>query len=358
MRSHWIAVFLLLALTGCFTQQDAPETAMPEYRPEYQPSQVAGGAFEGPIRHFTQGMEGDVLGCDEAPLGDMLVFSCNNNQRQPKLYTISIKAGVPQRPQQITFGQWPDVDPAFLPTLTPGKYKIAFASRIEDNFDIYMKSFTGNAGLIQVTASKADERHPSFSPNSPYLAFCRLDGRGTWHIWKKNLETQRETLLGPGMNPAWSPTGERIAFQLPVGRERSLYSVWTMNVDGGERTQVVAYTDRRFGATHPDWSTTGRYLVYSKIARVTSPPGEGAPPTGVLCAIELATGMTLKLTTLKESLDTMPCWGLDDSIYFSSTRLTGRFNLISRTFKGGHFQPPKAPRNTMQDRSQLSERDL
>ena len=93
------------------------------------------------------------------------------------------------------------------------------------------------------------------------MAFCRLDRDGVWKIWTKDLSTQQETLLGPGKNPEWSPTGSRIVFQLPAGRIKSLWSVWTMKPDGTDRTQI--YASDESWAIQPTWSPDGRWILFT-----------------------------------------------------------------------------------------------
>ena len=317
-----IAVILLssvVGIAGCGTDAGGKPEAGQEVRPAFQAGPAAGELFEGPIRVHTRGMQGDALGCDIAPLGDLVAFSWNDHQEEPKIYVVPAKGGPPR---QITFGAWPDIDPEFAPAGDPATYRIAFASRREGNFDIYLVSLAGTGGAWQLTGDPSDELHPSFSPDGRHLAFARLDTDGVWKIWRKDLTTQQETHLGPGTNPEWSPTGEAIAFQLPAGREHALWSVWVMRSDGGTRTQVVA--DDAYGAVHPTWSPDGRHIAFAKIPLSTSP----GPLAGHVWAYDMKTGASFKLTTTA-SFDTDPCWALDGWVYFSSTRTTGRFNLLS-----------------------------
>ena len=126
------------------------------------------------------------------------------------------------------------------------------------------------------------------------------------------------------MKPAWSPAGDRIAFQLAAGTGARQYSLWIMRADGTQRTQIAAFED--FGAAHPAWSPDGRFLAFTRL-----PLAGGARPApwgGDIYAVELDSGALFRLTAA-DAIDTDPCWGLDGWIYFSSTRTTGRFNLVS-----------------------------
>jgi len=321
---RWIRFSLLVCvagLAGCRSEPDPKVQATRERRPEFKPGPSAGELFEGPVRVHTRGTQGDALGCDLAPLGDLMAFSWNEQQESPKIYVVPTAGGPPR---QVTFGPWPDINPEFVPSDDPDRYRIAFASRREGNFDIYMVPLGGSTGAWQLTGDHADELHPTFSPDGRYLLFARLDRDGIWKLWRKDLTTQQEVFLGPGTNPEWSPTGDRIAFQLPVGRKRHLWSVWVMKPDGTERTQVSAGPD--YGVVHPSWSPDGRYLA---AARIPADSGVRAVPRrGDIWIRDLVTGAAFKVTTAA-SVETDPCWGLDGWLYFSSTRTTGRFNILS-----------------------------
>lgn len=316
-----VTSIVTLVLTGCATDPAGGPTAEKEIRPSFPPGPTTGELFEGQIRVHTRGTQGDALGADIAPLGDLIAYSWNDHQSEPKVYVVP-SAGGP--PRQVTFGEWADIHPEFAPSADPKTYRIAFASAREGNFDIYMVPLSGAGGAWQLTKDPADELHPSFSPDGRYLIFSRRDHDAVWKIWRLDLTTQLEVSLGPGSNPEWSPTGDRIAFQLPSGRERKLWSVWTMREDGTERTQVVAGHD--FGAIHPTWSPDGRFLAVARIPAGQDP--ERMPRKGDILILDGRTGATYKLTTTA-CVDTDPCWSLDGWVYFSSTRTTGRFNLLS-----------------------------
>ncbi len=325
MTIRTTAILFLLLTAGCFFTPATPPKATAKKRPDFTPVTLQDGRFTGQTNIYTSGTQGDALGCDLSPRGDLIVFSSNNDDKHPKLYFMQTKGK--QRPVQLTFGGWTDMQPEFLPSSSPGQpEKIAYSTNKNGNFDILLASLSGTGGAYQLIATKADEIHPSFSPDGKFLAFSRLDRSGTWLIWILDLTTQRQKVLGAGKNPEWSPAGDKIAFQLPVGREKQTWSIWIMNTDGSNRTQIESSAE--YGAITPSWSPDGRYLVYTRI-----PLDAGTPPAGDIWAEEIATGADLQLTSSR-SMDTDPCWSLDGLIYFSSTRATGRFNILS-----GEFDP-------------------
>ncbi len=316
-----VSLLGLLVLAGCAGNSGGVPAADREIRPAYQPGPDAGGVLEGQIRNHTRGTLGDALGCDLSLDGTYLAFSWNEHQQEPKLYVVPTAGG---NPRQITFGTWPDIHPKFVPSPEPGQYRVAYASKREGNFDIYVVTLSGSGGAWQLTSDSADEHHPTFSPDGRYVAFARLDHDRVWRIYKKDLQTQLETVLGPGSNPEWSPTGDQILFQLPSGRGQQLWSVWRMRADGSVRTQVDA--GENYGAVHPSWSPEGRYFA---VTRLPARSGGTATPTGGdIWVKDTQTGASFKLT-MTASVDTDPCWSVDGWIFFSSTRTTGRFNILS-----------------------------
>lgn len=69
-------------------------------------------------------------------------------------------------------------------------------------------------------------------------------------------------VLAPGRCPAWSPTGDRIAFLAPGG------SVWIMNSDGSSRHQVAPAASGCI-----DWSPSSRIIFSNNVLYSVKPDG-------------------------------------------------------------------------------------
>ena len=110
---------------------------------------------------------------------------------------------------------------------------------------------------------------PTFSPDGARVAF--VSGRdGGWEeccgfdtesIYVMNADGTEQTRITRGPNdgePAWSPAGDRIAF---VRGNSDNPDVWTMDVDGGNQTQLTE-TETRIRQRSPAWSPDGEQLAF------------------------------------------------------------------------------------------------
>lgn len=83
-----------------------------------------------------------------------------------------------------------------------------------------------------------------------------------------NLETGRETEIGHGVGPSWSPDGQWLAYTARDG-------IYVTRPDGSDRRRVVDYSSPtqsvpvpshgnvwRFWPPYPEWSPDGQWLVY------------------------------------------------------------------------------------------------
>jgi Tol biopolymer transport system component len=104
------------------------------------------------------------------------------------------------------------------PTWSPDGNEIAFASYIDENWDIYIIDANGTQ-KSRLTSQSTVEKFPAWSPDVNYMAFCSksreggnfniyttnpLTGRGRYRI------TERST---DDLHPTWSPNASKIAFE-------------------------------------------------------------------------------------------------------------------------------------------------
>jgi Tol biopolymer transport system component len=149
-----------------------------------------------------------------------------------------------------------DTQPAF----SPDGERIAFRSSREGG-GIYVMDPTGK----NVRRVADGGFHPSWSPDGEELVFSEAGQdlpslRVASALWIANVATGVKRLLTDidAMQPAWSPSGKRIAFWfLPpsVGRR----DVATISRDGGE---PVIITKDAATNWNPVWSPDGRYLYF------------------------------------------------------------------------------------------------
>lgn len=140
------------------------------------------------------------------------------------------------------------------PALSPGRDKIAYISRIGNDYDIWVMAADGSS-KIRLTDGKGDERNPSWSPEGKYILYSfggnifRTDASGVRTIQLTN-DTFQNTC------PAVSPDGARIAF---VSNRSGTQDIWLMNADGKGTLQLTSDTGIQ---KDPSWSPDGKKIAY------------------------------------------------------------------------------------------------
>ena len=142
----------------------------------------------------------------------------------------------------------------------------------------------------------------------------------------------------PILSPAWSPTGDRIAY---VSFETGRPAIYIQELATGARQQIARFPGLN-GA--PSWSSDGK-----KLALVLSKDGN---PEIYILDLEQR---QLKRVTHKLAIDTEPVWSTDDSkLFFTSNRgggpqvyqITLNNGSIERlTFEGSYNARPRVTRD-------------
>lgn len=115
--------------------------------------------------------------------------------------------------------------------------------------------------LTQVSHQSGVESSPTFSPDGQHLAFVS-DRAGNPQIHTVELatgRTRRLTQLNWCDAPAWSPTGEWIAFSGRANR-KDAFDIFLVDPAG---TRVVQLTHGEGSNEDPAWSPDGRFLVFT-----------------------------------------------------------------------------------------------
>ena len=195
------------------------------------------------------------------------------------------------------------------PSLSPDGQSFAYSSNARGTWDIYVQRVGGRNPVLVAGDSTRDEVWPAYSPDGKQIAYNQQGG-GIFVVGATGESARRLTTFGA--NPAWSPDGRRIVF----GSEEvtSPYStsnsgnLWTVDVSGGAPRQLdsLAAGD----AYQPAWSPSG-----SRIAFWTSTNGQRDLQT-----IPAAGGARVKVTN-DVAVDWAPVWSPDGKyLYFGSDR--------------------------------------
>ncbi len=148
----------------------------------------------------------------------------------------------------------------FSAQYSPGGSKIAFASRRDGTFHIYVMNADGS-NQTRLTNSKANDQGPSWSPDGLRIAFFSdRDGNSEIYVMNSDGSNQKRLTSNSSFDgelPAWSPDGSRLAFYSNRDGNNEIY---VMNPDGSNQTRI---THNASSDTLPVWSPDGSRLLFS-----------------------------------------------------------------------------------------------
>jgi Tol biopolymer transport system component len=119
---------------------------------------------------------------------------------------------------------------------------------------------TANRTAKRLTAGTADEA-PAWSPSGDWIAYDKLVRETNYDLYAVNAVTgeRRRLTRDPEAqtNPAWSPDGSRLAFA--EQQSNGKWAIFTMGFDGNGRKRV---TGSQISAQEPSWSPDGKKIAF------------------------------------------------------------------------------------------------
>lgn len=270
------------------------------------------------IRQVSFAREGADFDVNVSPDGKYVYFASTQHSHTSNIYR---KSTTGSTITQITSDPANDV----MPAVSPDGSTIAFCSDRNGNWDIFIK--TGHNKPIQLTNSPTHELHPSWSPDGKWIAFSTLSPRsGLWELTVVDSRNPAQRhILGPGLFPEFSPTGDKIAFQRARHRGSRAFSIWTIDFANGESfnpTEIASATNA--AAISPTWSPDGKTIAFTTILNPAAHHTSKSNQTS-LWTINIDGTQRTRLTN-DQFANAQPVWSSTGEIYFISSR-TGNDNI-------------------------------
>lgn len=201
-----------------------------------------------------------------------------------------------------------------FPSLAPDGKSFVYASAASGNWDIFFQRVGGRP--INLTAgSPDDDTQPVFSPNGEFITFrSEREGGGIFVMGATGESVRRVT--DQGYNPSWSPQGTELVVAEESFTDNPSYrfgesKLWIVDVSTGEKRDVGVED-----GVQPRWSPHGQRIAF------------WTAKGGVREIWTVRTdGKDLKMVTGESGLNWNPVWSPDGRyLYFSSDR-GGNTNL-------------------------------
>jgi Tol biopolymer transport system component len=184
----------------------------------------------------------------------------------------------------------PDQPPSRWPSFSPDGQKIAFDTGNPQTGDIWVVDSDGTDPTNLTNNASLRNIRPDWSPDGTKIAFSRCDlfcpaspqNRATsGEIYVMNADgsdssdptcltcpTDSENgTLNTDNAPAWSPNGQKIAFQKNVVQSNGIGhdEIYVMNADGSDETPLTSYSaDNPGDNDDPSWSPNGQQITFER----------------------------------------------------------------------------------------------
>ncbi len=162
-----------------------------------------------------------------------------------------------------TFGEFDNVGATVF---SPDGSEIAFVAEQQNKKGLLILDVSkGTMANAPYPPGMPESASLSWSPDAKRLAVEIQRGEKTPLVAVLDLDTGSVQSLGEGFNPAWSPSGEWIAYFDPTGAKCLLVHPDGTGVKVAKKLSQSAVSYRRFGFGGPVWSPDGKRMLLSEM---------------------------------------------------------------------------------------------
>jgi Tol biopolymer transport system component len=203
------------------------------------------------------------------------------------------------------------------PSLSADGKALAFAHGSGAAMDVYLDRLEARSPVNLTAACPQVDSHPAISPDGQLVAYASECGGGGLFVVPAGGGTPRR-IAPRGFHPAWSPDGRQLAFSLRPDRGFSLgwlvagSEIRVLDLATGSERTVAAD-----GGVQPAWSPNGQLIAY-RVPRGDAPGLRVVRADGAAAPARIVTGD-------REARDVH--WAADGAGLFFAGRRTGVINL-------------------------------
>ena len=262
-----------------------------------------------------------------SPDGNFLLYQ-TYQKGDTKFDIALINMEVGKAPRIVVQNANDDLRPSWL----PDSKKFVFDTfRINAHMVWIADAFKEASPHVQISEGTAAEFNASVSPDGKYIALCSWKelkktevptvSDGTFFetfsnpkklpmIWMVNIDGSQRRQLIKGINPAWSPDGQWLAFASNEGGDFEIYKI---KIDGSSLQNLTRSANTI--DVEPTWSPDGKYIAFTSYRN----------KQWDIFMLQ-SDGGGLHQLTADRAFDGSPSWSKSTQIYFHSDR-DGRFHI-------------------------------
>lgn len=151
----------------------------------------------------------------------------------------------------------------YHPCWSPDGQRLAYVSGSQGNGDILTCTPDGE-DLVNLTKHPGRDNFPAWAPGGEGLAFAS-DRAGSWSLYlmrADGTDVRRLETEGEAIEPAWFPSGGRLAYQATDGEGEDSFDLWALELADGRVGSSQRLTQGPASDRRPAVSPDGGWIAF------------------------------------------------------------------------------------------------